>query len=291
MAFYREIEGDITRDYKLRYGIESIETTKARLDIVPTKSFDLMVFLDGELQFAKKDEYIYHEMLVHPAMSCCVNAKRVCILGGGDGCAAREVLKWNSVSTIDLYDYDKNLVNLFTYEYSHMNSKSLQSTKVQTHIRNVVDIPCDRVYDVLLVDLVDPKYEESSCRAVWTELLKKLPTILHPDGSLVINAGGIRPWDIENVEWLLFLLTQHFRDNTTHTLEAYKVFVPSFASEWCFLLIRPIDSYFRFSMFQDNTNFQYFDETTWSLATKWPKDTISRIPIERVKLNGYLPPV
>lgn len=291
MAFYREVDGDITRDYKLTNSIDRIQTEKATLDFVPSESFDLMVFLDGELQFSKKDEYIYHEMLVHPAMSCSANPKNICILGGGDGCAAREVLKWSSVSSIDLYDYDRSLVDLFTHEYSFFNSKSLQNTKVRTHIQNVMDIPCDRVYDVIFVDLIDPKYKDNTCRAVWTELVKKLPKILHPDGSLVINAGGISPWDVHNVEWLLFLLTEHFRDNTTHTLEAYKVFVPSFASEWCFLLIRPIDSYFRFSMFQENSKFQYFDEIMWSAATKWPKDTISRIPIERVKLNGYLPPV
>lgn len=291
MTFYREVEGDITRDYKLTHGVHTIQTEKALLELVPSKAFGELIVLNGELQFSQQDEYIYHEMLVHPAMSCTPNAKTVCILGGGDGCAAREVLKWTSVSSIDLYDYDGTVVNRFTHEYSYLNSKSLQNPKVRTHIQNVTDISFDRKYDVLIVDLTDPKYEDETCRAVWTTLLTKLRLMLSPTGSLVLNAGGIRPWDAKNVEWLLFLLTDQFYHNPTHTMEAYKVFVPSFASEWCFILIRPIESYFRFSMFEDNFTFRYFDEKMWSLSTKWPKHTNSRIPTERVKLNGYLPPL
>ena len=291
MAFYRETEGHIKREYALHdNSFEVMQTDKALLEIVPSKAFDEMVFLDGELQFTRRDEYIYHEMLVHPAMTCVQRANKICILGGGDGCAAREVLKYHSVEEVDIYDYDATLVNYFKH-CTVWNNQSLLNEKVKVHIQDVSTIPTDREYDVILVDLTDPNLQNPTCRRVWTQLMKNLSVMLRPEGSLVFNAGGILPWNCETVEWLMFILTEHFRTNTTHTIEAYKTFVPSFASEWCFLLLRPIDSYFRHSMFLQNHKFKHFDESIWSAAIKWPKDTISRIPTERVKLNGYLPPL
>ena len=291
MAFYREIDGYLSRDYSLQKSVEQYRTEKAVLDIVPSNIFQEMVFLDGELQFTRKDEYIYHEMLIHPAMSSQVDPKRVCILGGGDGCAVREVLKWPSVEWIDLYDYDKDVVNLFTHRYSSWNHQSLLNAKVNITIENVKEIPIKASYDVVFVDLIDPKYEDEDSRELWKHLIARLPLLLKETGSLVLNAGSISPWNTKNVEWLLFLLSEHFQTNMTHTLEAYKVFVPSFASEWCFLFLRPIVSSLKLSMFQENNEMRYFDENAWHLASTWTKDTVYSLPRDRVKLNEYLPPL
>ncbi len=291
MAFYREKEGDITKDYALDYGIETLRTRKAVVDIVPTKEFEEMLFIDGQLQFSRKDEYIYHEMLVHPAMSSQVNPSDVCILGGGDGYAVREVLKWNTVGSIDLFDYDKDIVDIFKYQYGNWNSGSLSSPKLNLHIQDVRDIPTTKQYDVVIVDLFDPNYLDSESKNVWTTLCLKLPSLLKETSSLVINAGKVLPWEVKTVEWLLFQLANYFATNTTHTLEAYKVYVPSFGGEWCFFFIRPIESSLRLSQFIENSYIRYFDEKAWFMASTWTKDHSSRIPSERIKLNGYLPPL
>lgn len=291
MSFYREVDGEIIRDYSLHDPVEQYRTDKAVLDIVPSKMFEEMVFLNGELQFTRKDEYIYHEMLVHPAMSSQVDPRHVCILGGGDGLALREVLKWPSVQQIDVYDYDRDVVNLFTHRFSGWNHQSFSNAKVNITIENVKDIPDRPPYDVVFVDLIDPNYEDEESREVWTELLHKLPSMLKASGSLVVNAGRVSPWSSKNIEWLLFLFSDRFQSNETHTIEAYKVFVPSFASEWCFLFVRPIESALKLSMFQENSKFRYFDEQAWFIASTWTKDTLFSIPKERVKLKGYLPPL
>ena len=291
MAFYRENDGNILKEYALDGGCESLRTDKAVVDIVPTKAFDEMVFIDGQLQFSRKDEYIYHEMLVHPAMSSQVNPSDVCILGGGDGYAVREVLKWNTVRSIDLFDYDKDIVNIFKHQYASWNSGSLSSSKLHIHIQDVRDIPTAKQYDVVIVDLLDPNYLDAESKSIWTTLCLKLPSLLKETSSLVINAGKVVPWEANSMEWLLFQLTNYFRNNTTHTLEAYKVYVPSFGGEWCFLFVRPIESSLRLSQFIENHYVRYFDEKAWFLASTWTKDNSNRIPSERVKLNGYLPPL
>jgi spermidine synthase len=70
------------------------------------------LYLNGHLQFASADEYRYHESLVHPALAASGKPKRVLILGGGDGLALREVLKWESVSAVTLVDLDPAMTGL-----------------------------------------------------------------------------------------------------------------------------------------------------------------------------------
>ena len=70
------------------------------------------LFLNGHLQFSSADEYRYHESLVHPAMSLAVNPRRALILGGGDGLALREALKYPSVEQVTLVDLDPDMTGL-----------------------------------------------------------------------------------------------------------------------------------------------------------------------------------
>src|SRR5215510_3977095 len=74
---------------------------------------DLRLFLNSHLQFSSRDEYRYHESLVHPGLAS-VNARRVLILGGGDGLALREVLKYPEVGHVTLVDLDPEMPRLFS---------------------------------------------------------------------------------------------------------------------------------------------------------------------------------
>ena len=73
---------------------------------------DVRLYLDKQLQFSSVDEQIYHEALVHPIMSKVIDPKRVLILGGGDGLALREVLKYETVLHVDLVDLDGSMIDM-----------------------------------------------------------------------------------------------------------------------------------------------------------------------------------
>jgi spermidine synthase len=90
------------------------------------------LFLNGNLQFAQRDEYRYHEALVHPVMAAHGKPKRVAILGGGDGMAVREVLKYPSVESITLVELDPAMTQLFKHNpaLSALNKHSLNSPKL-----------------------------------------------------------------------------------------------------------------------------------------------------------------
>jgi len=291
MFFYREKDGSIQRDYELHGTIDRIQTEKGLVEIVPTKEFGHALFLDNELQFAQNDEYIYHEMLVHPAMSCARGNVDVCILGGGDGCAAREALKWQTIRSLEIFDWDKTLTEMFKHKYSVTNANSLSNENVQVNNDNVLTLSPQNDYDVVIVDLVDPDYTDPVSKELWSTLVPKLPTFLHESSTMVLNAGGFYPWDSTNVEWILLLLAGAFGTNTTHTIESYKVFVPSFGREWCFFLIKPIGT--KVDAYRYNTlrQFRYFDSNGWTLATTWPKDSSPMLPTHPVNLKGYLPPL
>ncbi len=74
---------------------------------------DLRLFIDGHLQFSTVDEHRYHEALVHPAMSASPGAKRALILGGGDAWLPGRFLKYAHIESIDLVDWDAEIVRLF----------------------------------------------------------------------------------------------------------------------------------------------------------------------------------
>ncbi|OYT92427.1 MAG: spermidine synthase [Burkholderiales bacterium PBB3] len=90
------------------------------------------LFLNGNLQFAERDEYRYHEALVHPAMAAFGAPRRVAVLGGGDGMAVREVLKYPSVESVTLVELDPNMTRLFAQDPAmvRLNGGSLSSPKL-----------------------------------------------------------------------------------------------------------------------------------------------------------------
>src|SRR5579863_404690 len=97
---------------------------------------DVRLFLSGHLQFSSRDEYRYHEALVHPGLSAVPGARRVLVLGGGDGLAVRELLRYPNLESITLVDLDPEMTHLFsTHPYlKQLNGGSLLSPKV--HVIN-----------------------------------------------------------------------------------------------------------------------------------------------------------
>ena len=119
------------------------------------------LFLNGNLQFAERDEYRYHEALVHPAMAAHGAPKRVAVLGGGDGMAVREVLKYASVEQVTLVELDPNMTRLFAEHpsLSGLNGGALSSPKlsiVNTDAFQWLQQEGGEIFDVIVVDFPDP---------------------------------------------------------------------------------------------------------------------------------------
>jgi spermidine synthase len=118
------------------------------------------LFLNGNLQFAERDEYRYHEALVHPVMAAHGAPKKVAVFGGGDGMAVREILKYPSVESVTLVELDPNMTKLFTDHetLAALNGHSLSSPKVKIVNADAFQwLQRDSdTFDVIVVDFPDP---------------------------------------------------------------------------------------------------------------------------------------
>ncbi len=128
--------------------------------VVTASRAGVRLFLNGNLQFHSHDEYRYHESLVHPAMAAQGAPREVLIVGGGDGMAAREVLKYQSVRHVTLVDLDSHVTDLFTRMpmLRELNHDSLRSPRLRVVNEDAfawLDTH-DARYDVIIVDFPDP---------------------------------------------------------------------------------------------------------------------------------------
>jgi spermidine synthase len=128
--------------------------------VVTQGRMGMRLFLNGNLQFAQSDEYRYHEALVHPAMAAHGAPRKVAVLGGGDGLAVRELLRYPQVESITLVDLDPNMTRIFSTDPAlvALNGGSLRSPKV--HVINADAFQwlqqAGDTYDVIIVDFPDP---------------------------------------------------------------------------------------------------------------------------------------
>ena len=118
------------------------------------------LFLNGNLQFHSRDEYRYHEALVHPAMAAQGAPRQVLVLGGGDGMAVREILKYPSVEHVTLVELDPHMTRLFASQplLTALNGGALTSPKLQ-----IVNADAfgwlernEQMFDVIVIDFPDP---------------------------------------------------------------------------------------------------------------------------------------
>ncbi|MFO0445086.1 MAG: polyamine aminopropyltransferase [Betaproteobacteria bacterium] len=188
----------------------------------------LRLFLNGNLQFDSRDEHRYHEALVHPAMAAHGAPRRVAILGGGDGLALREVLRYPSVEQVWLVDLDAAITQLFAREprLRALNAQAFDSPRVR-----VVNTDAftwleshDEVYDVVIVDVPDPS-NFSLGKLYTTSFYALLERRLAASGYAAVQATS--PLVARRSFWTVVATLEAVGLGTT----PYHAYVPSFG-EW-----------------------------------------------------------
>ncbi|MDQ1001346.1 putative membrane-bound spermidine synthase [Neobacillus niacini] len=205
-------------------------TTGNQIKILETN--DVRLYLDKQLQFSSLDEQIYHEALVHPALSMVKKRDRVLIAGGGDGFAIREVLKYPDVKHIDLVDLDPLMIHMARNipQVSSLNKRALHDKRVSVHQKDIQVFQKEQKepYDVIIVDLPDPG-DEILSRLYTVEFFSKLSKLLTEDGILVCQSHS--PEYAPFVYWSIGLSLK----GTGMHVRSYHTDVPSFG-DWGFHL-------------------------------------------------------
>lgn len=191
------------------------------------------LWLNGALQFCSEDEARYHEALVHPAFGIAPQARRVLVCGGGDGLAAREILRHAEVEHVTLVDLDAEMTSLArdVEPLKTFNAGSLSDPRVSVVNDDAMawlERP-EGMFDLVVLDFPDPA-GFSVGKLYTTRFYERLLAHLAPDGVVACQATSIL--DTRRAFWCI-----------ARTMEAvglfvrpYRAYVPSFHGDWGFLL-------------------------------------------------------
>ena len=193
---------------------------------------DLRLFLSSHLQFSSRDEYRYHEALVHPGLSSVPGARHILVLGGGDGLAVRELLKYPAIEQITLVDLDPEMTALFSTNplLTKLNAGSLKDRRV--HVINAdAFVWLDEhpgFYDFVVVDFPDPT-NYSLGKLYTTAFYRLLSKHLSAHGRIVVQSTS--PLFARQSFWCIDATLRKAGLITT----PYHLYVPSFG-EWGFVI-------------------------------------------------------
>jgi spermidine synthase len=209
------------------------KTTKYQRIILTKSTDDFRLFLNGNLQFSSKDEYRYHEALIHFGMAALKNPKNVLVLGGGDGLAVREILKYPSIEHVYLVDLDSEMTNLFSKHeaLTKLNLGSLTSPKV-TVLNEDAFLwlkQNTQKFDFIAVDFPDPS-NYSVGKLYTNSFYKLLKNALAEDGLGVIQSTS--PYVAKKSFWCVNNTLKSVGFETV----PYHVYVPAFG-DWGYILI------------------------------------------------------
>ncbi len=202
---------------------------------------DIRLHLDGHLQFSSIDEYRYHETLVQPALSLCEAPRKILILGGGDGLAIRQVLRFDSVESIELVDIDPRVVEIFRQQemLSRLNEGCLDHQKVSVIHEDAFSFlrKSKKNYDVIIADLPDPS--DVRINKLYSETFYAMALArLNQGGVFVTQATS--PYYARDAFWCINrTLNSAAEKIPTQRFQSipYHVNVPSFGGEWGFAMV------------------------------------------------------
>jgi spermidine synthase len=237
--------------------------------VVTRRGNDMRLYLDGGLQFSTRDEYRYTESLVYPALGA--GARSVLVLGGGDGLAARELLRQPGIEKIVQVELDPAVVDLARTTMRGANGGSLENPRVNVIADDALTWlrgPHSGVFDAVIVDLPDPDTPVLG-RLYSTEFYALVSRALGPGGLMVVQSGS--PYSTPIAFW-----------RTVSTIKAagyavtpYHVYVPTFG-DWGFALARRGDTAPRPTMPPNAPPLRFLDQSVLDGATIFADDVRPR---------------
>ncbi|MCL0034535.1 polyamine aminopropyltransferase [Dehalococcoidia bacterium] len=203
------------------------------VEVIETVSFGKCLILDGKIQSCEKDEFIYHEALVHPAMILHPNPETVFIAGGGEGATLREVLAHKTVKKVVMVDIDAEVIDICKRLLPAHHQGSFDDPRVELlHLdaRKYLAETKER-FDVIIIDLPEP-IEGGPAYLLYTETFYRLlKGKLAADATFALQAGSTCLGTTR-----VYTAINNTLKTAFSVVAPYEVNVPSFGGPWGFSL-------------------------------------------------------
>lgn len=211
--------------------IDSRQSTFQKI-VLTQRGEDLRLYLDGNLQFSSIDEYRYHEVLVHLPVAFTGQLQRALVIGGGDGLAARELLRYKDIQSIDVVDLDAEVTQIATQQHLlvNLNEGALSDSRVTVHNSDAWAWLAEGgdLYDVIVIDLPDPESEDVA-KLYSVAFYQRVARRLSVGGVVITQATS--PWFARRAFWSI----GNTLDVVFDSVRPATVYVPSFGL-WGFFI-------------------------------------------------------
>ena len=207
------------------------------IEVVELAHFGKTLFLDGKVQSSEDSEWIYHELLVHPAMITHERPERVLIIGGGEGATAREALRHSTVRAVDMVDIDVEVYEVCKRYMPELNAGAFEDPRFSLLVSDgrafVEALSGRRIYDVAIVDATDPLEGGPAYLLYTKEFYEVVKEVLRPGGLMVTQAE-----DVCVTEEMSLATASIYRTvkSVFPITRYYARWIPSFDSEWAFVI-------------------------------------------------------
>ena len=219
---------------QVREVLHSGQTAYQHVDVLESRVFGRSLVLDGKTQSTERDEHLYHEALVHPAMLMHSNPRTVFIGGGGEGGTLREVLAHRSVERVVMLDLDQEVVELCRRFLPQHHQGSFDDPRVELIFQDARQYleESRESFDVLIMDLVDPLEGGTAYRLYTEEFYRIVKSRMGAGGIMVTQSGpaGLLSFD-ECFTTIYKTLASIFASTVPS-----QVHVPAFATLWGIIL-------------------------------------------------------
>jgi len=221
---------DVVHGFSRRRPPEVIQTAIQRLEWHDTRALGKVFSLDGAFMASERDEFIYHECMVHVPALTHGSPRSAFVMGGGDGCSARELLRYAGIKRVVLAELDPVVIASCRQHFAQVNEGALDNPRVDIRIGDALATlrQSDERYDLIVMDLTDPGGDDTSpANALYSPATYALiRSQLSPNGLLTLHIGSAF-YHPERFRRTLRELRSVFTE-----VAAYKAFMPVYGTEW-----------------------------------------------------------
>ena len=231
---YELITPDLYQAERIERVYYSGRTPYQQVVVMRGAAFGRSLVLDGKTQSTEVDEFVYHEGLVHPAMTAHPNPKSVFVAGGGEGATIREALRHTTVDRVVMVDIDREVVELCREHLPNHHRNSFDDPRVELVYDDCLSYleNNDERFDIFIIDVPDPLEAGPAYLLYTQEFYSLLKERMRPGGLMVAQSGPTGPSFYEQC----FSVVANTVSSVFPVVTLSDTFVPSFGSTWGFVI-------------------------------------------------------